>query len=102
MTSEVAVVGMVLLPLLAALPAVVWPRQGKHFAAVGLVATWVCLTVLWIQLWQGPVSVVLGSWPVPLGIAWAVDGARAALLTLAGAVMTAVLIYARKDRNSVV
>lgn len=97
MTSEVAVVGMVLLPLLAALPAVVWPRQGKHFAAVGLVATWVCLTVLWIQLWQGPVSVVLGSWPVPLGIAWAVDGARAALFTLAGAVMTAVLIYARKE-----
>ncbi len=100
MRVDVVLSVAVLAPLMAALPAVIWPRRGPNIALAGVVAAAMALVAVWQAVWQGSVTTSLGGWSAPLGIVWTVDGVGAALLTLILLVMAVVLLFARLEFSS--
>ncbi len=94
----IEIVGILVVPLLAALAAVALPRAAVMvaLASVALVAGGV--VVLAARLLQsGPVGFVPGGWAVPLGISLEADGLSVAFLAMAALVMAAVLIAAMRE-----
>lgn len=84
----------IVVPLLASLVALAWPRRA---AAVGLLATLAGLAVaimLAVQVAAMPRELALGGWSPGLGIALRADGLAAALLLMSSGVALAASIYA--------
>lgn len=89
--AEVALAGVVALPLAGALVAVLAGRWSAHVAGATVPGVAAALAVLGAALWQGePVQVALGGWAPPLGIGLAADGLAFVFLVLAAVVMAAV------------
>ncbi|MGY1659719.1 Na+/H+ antiporter subunit D [Geodermatophilus sp. SYSU D00705] len=88
----------VLLPLLGAAVALLTsghPRTQRILSLAVLTAVLaVSVTLLLIADADGPVSVSVGGWPVPLGIVLVVDRLSALMLVVASTVALAVLVFA--------
>lgn len=90
MTLLVAVI--VALPLAAAMLAAVLGRHGPSLATVTLVAMAGSIAALVVAVARaGVVTVELGGWPAPLGIALQADGLACAFLAMATLVMAGVI-----------
>ncbi len=85
----------IMLPLLAALGAVVWPRKASH---IGITASLATLVAVILQLQQvaseGTLLLALGGWTPGLGIALRADAFSVALALMVALVALAVGVYA--------
>jgi multicomponent Na+:H+ antiporter subunit D len=85
----------IILPLSAALLAVVWPRRGAWIGLTASIATLlVTLMLVWQVASQGPLIHALGGWEPGLGIALRADALASALLLMSSLVTLAVGCYA--------
>lgn len=102
MTTALAAVGLVCLPLAAALASIVSARVGPR-VCVPLAAAMLALAVLLAAavLRGGPVVVAIGGHAPPLGIALLADGLSAVFLLAAAVVTGATLVYARPAEPAV-
>ncbi|MFU8898240.1 MAG: complex I subunit 5 family protein [Roseinatronobacter sp.] len=94
-----ALVAGLTLPLLAAFAAIALPMRARVPAAL-LGAGLTLAASLWLAVvvWQtGPVTLSLGGWQPPIGIALRADGLGAALGVMTALVMTAVALAARHE-----
>lgn len=94
-----ALIAGLTLPLLAALAAIVLPLRARVPAALlGVGLTLIASIWLSITVWQaGTVTISLGGWQPPIGIALRADGLGAALGVMTALVMTAVALAARHE-----
>jgi len=87
---------LVLLPLAAALAAVALPRHGAWLALAAAAANAAASGyLLWRVLAEGPLTLELGAWAVPLGIALRADGLSAVMVAMVAVVVLAVSTYGR-------
>ena len=85
-------------PLLAALVAIVLPRLAPLAGLVTVVAVLGATVVLATQILAGgPVRLVPGGWPEPLGIGLQADGLAVAFIAMAALVMAAVLVAGLRE-----
>ena len=95
----IALIAGLAVPLLAALAAVALPFRARvptALSAVGL--TLVASVWLAIEVWQGgPVTLSLGGWSPPIGIALRADGLGAAFGLMTALVMAGVALAARHE-----
>lgn len=92
---------VVLIPLLAAMAAFVWPRRAFPLALVGAVGTtavvgWLTAVMLWFTDHDTtqPIRHAIGNWDAPLGIALVLDGLTLLMLLLTAVVGLAITFYA--------
>ena len=87
---------LVLLPLVGVVVTALTPARVARVLGTAWTAAVAALAVLLaVAVWQdGPVSLVLGGWDVPIGIGLRVDGLAAAMLLLTGLVGTVVCVFA--------
>lgn len=96
MSASLAIVVLVTAPLMAALLAVVAPRRGALIALLAVTGVAGALGVLLpAVVQQGPLTLNIGGWRTPLGIALRADGLAMAFMTMTALVMAAVLVSAR-------
>lgn len=98
MSGSLALVAMIVLPLAAALGAVVRPRGGP-FTALLLAAAMpaVAFALAAAVLRDGPVELAVGGHAPPLGIRLVADGLSAAFLAVTALVMAGILLSAREE-----
>ena len=85
----------IMLPLLAALVAVVWPRKASHIGITASLATLVAIVLLLQRVAnEGTLLLALGGWTPGLGIALRVDAFSVALALMVALVALAAGIYA--------
>lgn len=89
------IVWPIMLPLLAALAAFVWPRRADRIGIAACVATLAAVVpLLWQVANKGPLLLALGGWTPGLGIALRADALSVSLLLLVATVALAAGIYA--------
>lgn len=98
-----ALVAVLTLPLLGALGALALPRPARRACALGATAlTAVAAAALCGAVWLGgvPVTLALGGWAPPVGIALQADGLAAAMIAMTALVMAAVALGARPEMSA--
>lgn len=96
--AGLALVALAIVPLLAAMVAVVAPRLSGWLSVLAVLGVGVALGVLVLVLGKiGPVVVHAGGWRAPLGIALRADGLALAFATMSALVMAAVFACARGE-----
>ena len=97
-----ALIAGLTLPLLAALATVALPMRARIPAAMlGTGLTLAASLWLAVVVWQtGPVTLSLGGWQPPIGIALRADGLGAALGVMTALVMTAVALAGRYEMDA--
>lgn len=97
MSAETLVAFLVIVPLAAAMVAVVLSRPvvlvGVALPAIAGIAG-LLVTRVWLN---GPVRLAVGGWDAPLGIMLVADGLRASLVVLTTVVMGAIILVALKS-----
>lgn len=91
---------VIALPLLGALAAVAFPGRGALAAVLAAIATLAGASGLIACVADGPVTVSIGGWAPPLGIVLRADGAGALFVLVTAAVMTGVVLFARRPLAS--
>ncbi len=88
-------IGLIMMPLLGALGAVLWPRAGARLGLLVALAALLSLTGLGYQLLQtGVYHHAIGGWNAPLGIALYADGLSLVMLAITALVGCGVSSYA--------
>ena len=91
------IVWVIMLPLLASLATLVWPRQGQWLTLLATLVTLIGSVLLLWQVYQtGPVSHYLGGWQPGLGIALRADAMSALLLLMCMLVVSVASVYATR------
>jgi multicomponent Na+:H+ antiporter subunit D len=94
MTGSMLITACVLLPLLAAVPAFVWPRSANGLGLLAALGTVLAVAALCTLVWSAPQAMALGGWLPPLGIRLSADGLSALMLAMTAIVALAVSVYA--------
>ncbi|WP_296476101.1 proton-conducting transporter membrane subunit [Roseinatronobacter sp.] len=99
-----ALISGLVLPLLAALAAIALPARARlPVALLGVGLTLAASIWLAISVWtNGAITVSLGGWQPPIGIALRADGLGAALGVMTALVMAAVALAARHEMEPLV
>lgn len=88
-------VWMILLPCAAAVAAFLLPRRSSAIGVTVALAMLLLAALVTAQLYvEGPLRMVMGGWPVPLGIALRLDGLAAIMLAVSAVIGLVVSGYA--------
>ncbi|WP_090209099.1 proton-conducting transporter membrane subunit [Ectothiorhodospira magna] len=86
---------LVIVPLVGALLAGLWPATARWWGLLTALATLVLALLLALQVHgQGPVVLALGGWSPPLGIALVADGLASLMVLMTAGVGLAISLYA--------
>ena len=93
MTESLALA--LVLPLVGALLAVVWPTRAASLGVLAVVLNACNTALLTLAVWrQGTVRADFGGWGAPLGIGYSADGLSAAMLAMTALVTLAISVNA--------
>ncbi len=98
MTNNVFIVGTVLIPLIAAVLALLFSRNNQIQRWIGVASgflSWACsVSVLLTNIQEGPQIYQMGGWMPPFGIVLVADMVAALFAVMASTVMAGGLLYA--------
>lgn len=84
----------IVVPLLGALAALLWPRRAAWLGVAASAGALIAAGVIAARVGDGPVVLALGGWPAGVGISLRADPLAASLLLMSAAVATGTGLYA--------